>query len=338
MRAMNLNSYRFSISWPRIQPRIRAANSKGIDFYSRLVDALLEARIRPLVTLYHWDLPQALEDAGGWPNRDIAGRFADYAQLVAQALGDRVSDFILFNEPAPSSISAISTARTLPGRNSLLDFLRATHIVNLAQGAGFRAVKAARPSAEWARRSACRRANRLPIRTTTNGRRARARHHQCLVSRTRATRTLSGSAHVSAETAMGIKSGDMEQSEAPLDFIGINLYYRTIVSAPERAERAAHTAGMAIPREDEGRTTGPEDGHRMGGLAQGPVRHGHAHHARLQPAGHRNHRKRLLLQRRSRMRRRGSRLRRIAYHRQYLAELARSIDEAPMSAAITPGA
>ncbi len=76
LRAMNQNSYRFSISWPRIQPSGSGApNSKGVDYYSRLVDALLDAHIRPLVTLYHWDLPQALEDAGGWPNRDTAGRF-----------------------------------------------------------------------------------------------------------------------------------------------------------------------------------------------------------------------------------------------------------------------
>ena len=100
MRAMNLNSYRFSIAWPRIQPSgSGAANAKGVDYYSRLVDALLEAHIRPLVTLYHWDLPQALEDAGGWPNRDTAARFADYVELVARALGDRVSDWMLFNEP-----------------------------------------------------------------------------------------------------------------------------------------------------------------------------------------------------------------------------------------------
>ena len=88
MRAMNLNSYRFSVSWPRVQPAGSGpANSKGIGYYSRLVDALLEARIRPLVTLYHWDLPQALEDAGGWPNRDTASRFADYVEIVARALG-----------------------------------------------------------------------------------------------------------------------------------------------------------------------------------------------------------------------------------------------------------
>jgi beta-glucosidase len=100
MRAMNVNSYRFSIAWPRIQPAgSGSANRRGLDHYSRLVDALLEANIRPFLTLYHWDLPQQLEDAGGWPNRDTANRFADYAGIVAQALGDRVSDWTLFNEP-----------------------------------------------------------------------------------------------------------------------------------------------------------------------------------------------------------------------------------------------
>ena len=106
---MNLNSYRFSISWPRLQPNgFGAANAKGVDYYSRLVDALLEDRIRPFVTLYHWDLPQALEDAGGWPHRDTASRYADYVDVVARALGDRVSDWILFNEPLALSLIHIS--------------------------------------------------------------------------------------------------------------------------------------------------------------------------------------------------------------------------------------
>src|ERR1700688_510940 len=148
MRAMNLNSYRFSISWPRIQPSGSGlTNSKGIDYYSRLVDDLLEARIRPFVTLYHWDLPQALEDAGGWPNRDTAARFADYVAAVAHALGDRVSDWMLLNEPSAFVDLGHLEGRHAPGRKSLLDFLRATHVVNLAQGAGFRALKAARPLA-----------------------------------------------------------------------------------------------------------------------------------------------------------------------------------------------
>src|SRR5208283_3362832 len=122
MRAMNLNSYRFSIAWPRIQASgSGAANAKGVDYYSRLLDALLEARIRPLVTLYHWDLPQALEDAGGWPNRDTAGRFADYVQLVARALGDRVSDWMIFNEPDAFVDLGHLEGTHAPGRKSLLD-------------------------------------------------------------------------------------------------------------------------------------------------------------------------------------------------------------------------
>ena len=79
--------------------RLRQTNSKGLDFYSRLVDSLLGAKIRPFATLYHWDLPQTLEDAGGWPNRDTAQRFADYADLMMTALGDRVQSWMIFNEP-----------------------------------------------------------------------------------------------------------------------------------------------------------------------------------------------------------------------------------------------
>src|SRR5262249_1715348 len=115
---------------------------KGIDFYSRLVDALREARIRPFVTLYHWDLPQALEDIGGWPNRETALRFADYVEIVARALGDRVSEWMLFNEPAAFTSKGYLDGIHAPGRNSVRDFLRATHTVNLAQGVGFRALKA----------------------------------------------------------------------------------------------------------------------------------------------------------------------------------------------------
>jgi len=97
---MNIGSYRFSIAWPRIQPRGQGApNKKGLDFYDRLVDSLLEVGIHPFPTLYHWDLPQALEDKGGWPNRETASRFAEYAEIVVRQLGDRITDWILFNEP-----------------------------------------------------------------------------------------------------------------------------------------------------------------------------------------------------------------------------------------------
>ena len=171
VRAMNLTSYRFSISLPRIQPAgTGPANPQGIDYYSRLVDASLEARIRPFVTLYHWDLPQALEDAGGWPNRDTSSRFGDYVEAVARALGDRVSDWMLFNEPSGFIDLGYLEGTHAPGRKSLIDFLRASHTVNLAQGTGFRALKAARPSARVGTAFNMSAWNRQPTRKTTNSR------------------------------------------------------------------------------------------------------------------------------------------------------------------------
>jgi beta-glucosidase len=260
MQAMNLNSYRFSISWPRIQPSgAGAANSKGVDYYSRLVDALLEAHIRPVVTLYHWDLPQALEDAGGWTNRDMAGRFADYALVVTQALGDRVSDLILFNEPAGFVDLGYLEGRHAPGRKSLLDFLRATHVVNLAQGASFRAVKAARPAARVGTAfsmSACE-----PATNSDEDKLAAERAHAITnvwflepALRGRYPEALT----FLPETAMGIKSGDMEKVKAPLDFLGINLYYRTIASAPSALERAAHAQEWLFPVKMNGGQQGPK--------------------------------------------------------------------------------
>src|ERR1700678_813399 len=98
LKSLNLKSYRFSISWSRIQPTgTGAPTQKGIRHNKRLVDALLEAGIRPFCTLYHWDLPQALEDRGGWPNRDLAGYFADYAGILARNLGDRITVWAPFN-------------------------------------------------------------------------------------------------------------------------------------------------------------------------------------------------------------------------------------------------
>ena len=249
MQAMNLNSYRFSISWPRIQPAGSGpANSKGVDYYSRLVDALLDARIRPFVTLYHWDLPQALEDAGGWPNRDTASRFADYVDLLARALGDRVSDWILFNEPSAFTDLGHLEGTHAPGRKSLLDFLRASHTVNLAQGAGFRALKATRPSARVGTAfsmSACE-----PATDSEPDRLAAARCH-AITNLWFLEPALKGrypeALAFLPETAMGIKAGDLDKMRAPLDFVGINLYYRTIASAPGAMERLSHAQQWLFP-------------------------------------------------------------------------------------------
>lgn len=256
--AMNLKSYRFSLSWPRIQPSgSGASNAKGIDYYSRLVDALLEARIRPFVTLYHWDLPQALEDAGGWPNRDTALRFADYVQLAARALGDRVSDWILFNEPDSFVDLGYLEGTHAPGRKSLLDFLRATHVVNLAQGDGFRALKSLYPKARvggtvWM--SPCE-----PASDSAADKLAAERAH-AFVNTWFLEPALRGrypdAFTVLPERAMGIRSGDMETVRAPLDFIGINVYFRTIASAPTGLERLTNLQDWLFPVKMEGGQAG----------------------------------------------------------------------------------
>jgi beta-glucosidase len=260
MRAMNLNSYRFSISWPRIQPwGSGAANSSGLDYYSRLVDALLEARIRPFVTLYHWDLPQALEDAGGWTNRDTAGRFADYAQLVAQRLGDRVADWMLFNEPAAFLDQGYLDGTHAPGRKSLLDFLRATHVVNLAQGAGFHALKAARPVSRVGTAfsmSACEPASESEA-DKLAAERAHAITNMWFLEPALLGRYPEALTFL-PESAMRIQSRDMEKTRAPLDFLGINLYYRIIASAPGTMERVGHPQEWLFPVKMEGGKKGPK--------------------------------------------------------------------------------
>ncbi|MGB0010672.1 MAG: family 1 glycosylhydrolase, partial [Candidatus Sulfotelmatobacter sp.] len=248
-RAMNLNSYRFSISWPRIQSSgAGPANSKGVDYYSRLVDALLEARIRPLVTLYHWDLPQALEDAGGWPNRDTASRFADYVALVSRSLGDRVSDWMLLNEPSAFVDLGYLEGTHAPGRKSLVDFLRASHTVNLAQGEGFLALKANRPSARVG--SAFSMSPCEPATNSEEDKLAAERAH-AITNLWFLDPALQGrypdALAFLPETVMGLKSGDMEKMKAPLDFIGINLYYRMIASAPTLIERLGHVQQWLFP-------------------------------------------------------------------------------------------
>lgn len=142
MKDLGLQAYRFSIAWPRIQPTGTGAPvTAGLDFYSRLVDELLAADIRPVVTLYHWDLPQALEDAGGWPNRDTAERFGEYAAIMAEALGDRVALWTTLNEPWCSAFLGYSSGVHAPGRREPAAALAAAHHLNLAHGLGVQAIR-----------------------------------------------------------------------------------------------------------------------------------------------------------------------------------------------------
>jgi beta-glucosidase len=132
MKDLGLKGYRFSIAWPRIFPEgTGKANPKGIDFYRRLLDELLQNGIDPLVTLYHWDLPQTLQDRGGWDNRDTASYFADYAAYVFEALGDRVQKWLTFNEPSVAALNGHAIAEHAPGFTDYSLAIRVSHHLNL---------------------------------------------------------------------------------------------------------------------------------------------------------------------------------------------------------------
>ena len=142
MRELGLGGYRFSIAWPRIFPTgAGRPNSEGIDFYRRLIDELHTAGITPYVTLYHWDLPQALQDAGGWANRDTAHRFGEYAHTVAAALGSGVQHWFTINEPWVAAFLGHWTGDHAPGESNLRLALLAAHNLLLAHGEGMTALR-----------------------------------------------------------------------------------------------------------------------------------------------------------------------------------------------------
>ncbi|WBB53906.1 GH1 family beta-glucosidase [Verrucosispora sp. WMMD573] len=143
MRDLGLRSYRFSISWPRIQPDgTGAANQRGLDFYRRLVDGLHERGIAPMATLFHWDLPQSLQDTGGWESRDVAQRFADYATIVFDALGDRVPVWLTINEPKTVVQNGYLFGHHAPGRQDPDAAYLVAHHLQLAHGLAVGALRA----------------------------------------------------------------------------------------------------------------------------------------------------------------------------------------------------
>jgi beta-glucosidase len=148
MGELGLGAYRFSISWPRVLPEGRGGvNEAGLGFYDRLVDELLARGISPFATLYHWDLPQALEDEGGWPSRATAEAFASFAGVVARRLGDRVGALLTINEPFCVSNHGYRTGEHAPGRTEPEAALAAAHHVLVANGLGVRAIREAAPGA-----------------------------------------------------------------------------------------------------------------------------------------------------------------------------------------------
>ncbi|HEY6447661.1 MAG TPA: GH1 family beta-glucosidase [Acidobacteriaceae bacterium] len=241
LKRLNQKSYRFSISWPRIQPTgTGAANPAGLDHYSRVVDAALEAGIRPFCTLYHWDLPQALEDRGGWPNRDLAGYFADYAGILGKHLGDRITVWAPFNMPWTVAYLGYGTGAFPPGRARYADFLRAAHTLNLAQGQAFRALKAASSKATVG--SAYGMSPAYP-KTDSEADHAAARRYHAFNNVFFLEPAINGrypNAFVVPfpYEAMGFRPGDDKIMQVPLDWIGFHYYTRRIVSDARIAQRS----------------------------------------------------------------------------------------------------
>jgi beta-glucosidase len=148
MKRLGVDAYRFSVAWPRVLPRGRgAANEPGLAFYDRLIDGLLDAEIEPWLCLYHWDLPQELSDLGGWTQRDIADRFADYTALVVKRYGDRVKRFATFNEPSVFTLFGYAMDWAAPGLLDRIAHAKAIHHVNLAHGAAVDVIRALAPAA-----------------------------------------------------------------------------------------------------------------------------------------------------------------------------------------------
>ncbi|MDN5204943.1 GH1 family beta-glucosidase [Fulvivirgaceae bacterium BMA10] len=149
MQSMNIPNFRFSLAWSRILPNgVGRINSKGVDFYDRLIDNCLEAGIVPWTTLYHWDLPQVLEDKGGWTNRDILPWFQEYTEICAKQFGDRIKHWMVLNEPMVFAGAGYFLGVHAPGRKGIKQFLPAVHHTALCQAEGGRLLKSLLPDAE----------------------------------------------------------------------------------------------------------------------------------------------------------------------------------------------
>jgi beta-glucosidase len=270
MKDLGLGAYRFSVSWPRIQPQgTGAVNDKGLDFYKRLVDELLRAGVAPYLTLYHWDFPQALQARGGWLTRDAAGWFGDFAGIVARAMGDRVDVWLTMNEPRSFLGGGYVAGVHAPGlKLPLKDVLHVGHVLNLAHGRAVQAIRAnaGRPvRVGWA-------PDCSPAVPLTNGDADIAAAKSTTFASPRARFTagawwsnntwwfdpiLRGSYPSEALSSVGadapeVLAGDMDTIRQPLDFLGVNVYGGSRVRAGTdgRAQTVPFTTDW--PRADNG--------------------------------------------------------------------------------------
>ncbi|MGY3334474.1 beta-glucosidase [Streptomyces filamentosus] len=237
MRELGVTDYRFSVAWPRVQPTGRGpALQKGLDFYRRLCDELRDAGIRPVATLYHWDLPQELEDAGGWPRRETAERFAEYAGITAGALGDRVATWTTLNEPWCSAFLGYGNGVHAPGRTCDADALRAAHHLNLAHGLAVGALREALPAGAEVSLTL----NLHVVRALTESAEDRdaARRIDAVANRIFLDPVFRGRLpedlvrDTAGMTDWGfVRDGDLAAIAAPIDSLGLNYYSPTVVAA-----------------------------------------------------------------------------------------------------------
>jgi beta-glucosidase len=251
MKGLGTGAYRFSIAWPRIQPSGRGAiNREGVDFYRRLADGLLEQGITPWATLYHWDLPQELEDADGWMNKDTADRFAEYAGATVDALGDLVSNWITLNEPWCSSFLGYASGEHAPGRQLGTDAARAAHHLLLAHGRGLAAIRAASPTAQ-----AGITLNLYSVEAASDQEADidAARRIDGLSNRLFLDPILKGAYPEDVLRDLGqedwfaenVSGEDLAQISAPIDFLGVNYYSR-------------HTTAAGVPGDGPSASPGSE--------------------------------------------------------------------------------
>ncbi|MBC7249467.1 MAG: beta-glucosidase [Anaerolineae bacterium] len=239
MKEIGLQAYRFSISWPRILPQGRGAiNLAGLDFYDRLMDALLEAGITPFATLYHWDLPQTLQDHGGWPARPTAEAFVEYADVVSRRLGDRVKHWITLNEPFVSAFLGYLEGSHAPGHTDLDEMLAAAHHLLLAHGWAVPVIRRNSPQARVGivlNLGPC-----IPASPSVADR-AAAWREDGILNRWYLNPLAARGYPADIVQHYGrpmdfVQANDLETIAVPLDFVGLNYYTRRIVRSNEVPE------------------------------------------------------------------------------------------------------
>ncbi|WP_097934915.1 MULTISPECIES: GH1 family beta-glucosidase [unclassified Streptomyces] len=248
IKQLGADAYRFSVAWPRVVPGGDGpVNKAGLDFYDRLVDGLLEAGVTPFATLYHWDLPQALQDRGGWTVRETPEHFAAYASHVVERLGDRVKDWATLNEPLCSAWIGHLEGRMAPGLTDLTAAVRASYHLHLGHGLAVRAIRAASSDARIGIVN-----NLSPIEPASTGEAdlAAARRADGHINRWWLDPILGRGYPQDMVEEYGVelpvRPGDLETIATPLDWLGLNYYYRQVVTADPDGT-APHAKQVSVP-------------------------------------------------------------------------------------------